>query len=128
MPPVVPELGVVWYETAGGVRTSREELEALEPAEVCAAVRAMIKRRQQGRVPALSDRKVLPGIWELRIPYDKRAFRVLYTLIQIGELRRGMLILTVYEKKSAKLPESVKETTLARLADQRQRRQDPPNG
>jgi phage-related protein len=94
-----------------------------------AAVRAMLKRRQQGRVPANADRKVLPpDVWELRVPFDRRAFRVLYTLIKIGSLRRAILVLTVYEKKSGKMPDGVKETTLARLADQRQRAATSPNG
>jgi hypothetical protein len=53
---------------------------------------------------------------------------VLYTLIKIGSLRRAILVLTVYEKKSGKMPDGVKETTLARLADQRQRAATSPNG
>ena len=104
------------YRTAAGGRPVASFLSKLTDEEVAAIVAGMDEVEQDG-LPAA--RHLRGDIYEVRADAATRSFRLLFSAE--GRFHQVLLALSVYEKRTQKIPPSELELAEKRLVDWRSR-------
>lgn len=104
------------YRTAAGARPVKAFLDRLADDEVAAILAGMIEVEQRGLVAA---RHLRGDIYEVRADGATRSFRLLFSAE--GRYKQVLLSLSVYEKRTQRIPARDLEVAEQRLGDWRSR-------
>jgi len=104
------------YRTPAGGRPVKTFLDKLTDEEVAAIIAGMMEVEQQGLVCA---RHLRGDIYEVRADAATRSFRLLFSAE--GRYKQVLLSLSIYEKRTQKIPVAELELAEKRLADWRSR-------
>ena len=104
------------YRTPAGARPVKSFIDKLDDEEAAAIIAGMDEVEEQGLVAA---RHLRGDIYEVRVDAATRSFRLLFS--GEGRHKQVLLSLSLYEKRTQKIPASELELAEKRLADWRSR-------
>ena len=104
------------YTTPSGARPVRKFIEDLDDEEVASIVAGMDEVQDEGLE---AGRHLRGDIYEVRADASKRSFRLLFSAE--GRYGQVLLALSVYEKRTQKIPPQELELAEKRLKDWRAR-------